>query len=82
MGANAIDERDPAVGGLDGATCWRLLVEHFMHRPEVRDCAPTYAQLQVFVGVLAQQLRSFRDSGFFAVWLLKEGGHTAVRHQP
>jgi hypothetical protein len=75
-----IDQAEPALGQLlDGANCWALLRQHFLERAEIRTTAPSYAQLQVFVSVLAQQLRAFSMSSFFALWLLREGNHNAVR---
>jgi len=81
LGQGSIDAADPPIGEpLDNARCWALLNQNFLQLPSVQ-AAPSYAQLQVFVNVLAQQLRAFQKGceGFFAVWLLREGGHNAVR---
>ena len=81
LGQGSIDAADPPIGQpLDNARCWALLNQNFLQLQAVR-AAPSYAQLQVFVNVLAQQLRAFQKGceGFFAVWLLQEGGHNAVR---
>ena len=78
-----------ATTGLDGSLAaapallqsveyWQLLHRHFLNRIPVGQ-QPSFAQVDVFISVLAQQLRSFRASPLFFFWLLQEGGHLDVR---
>jgi hypothetical protein len=71
----------PLAGLLDAPRRWQLLSQHFLLRNDVNVQMMSWAQLHVFLGVLAQQLRCFRVSQGFANWLLREiaPGHTTVR---
>lgn len=79
----ALDSND--IGGwvevqpLADAQCWAMLERHFNARLAAEGQSPSFAQLDVFIAVLAEQLRRFRDSGALIPEILREVGHPNIR---
>mmetsp|Transcript_16892 Transcript_16892/g.40381 ORF Transcript_16892/g.40381 Transcript_16892/m.40381 type:complete len:3239 (-) Transcript_16892:1608-11324(-) len=65
---------------LDAGQCWLLLDRHFISGRVLLDGhQPSFAQLQVFVSILADQFRRFEASAAFLPWIVHEVGHPNVR---
>lgn len=64
---------------LSAPQCWALLDRHFVARVMAQHQEPSFAQIQVFVAVLAQQLGEFHISGPFMSAVVREFGHQQVR---
>ena len=75
---NSIQD-DVAEQNLTAAACWGLLDRHFIQRLAAAGQQPSFAQLRVFVSVLADQLRRFQESGAFMSFIVREVGQPNVR---
>lgn len=64
---------------LTASQCWAILDRHFIHRLAARGQQPSFAQLHIFIAVLADQMRRFQESGAFMAFIVHEVGQPNVR---
>lgn len=64
---------------LDAPRCWNLLQRHFVARVTAEGQQPSFAQIDVFVAVLAMQFKQYSNSAAFLPFIVQELGHPNVR---